>query len=610
MTIKTRNKYLSAATDTFNIFAGSFISTRNNIAPNVPTAKKAVFKVLSTLVHENTNIPARYIAATVDDAIHQHKFSRTFAHSKAISRGIDSIKFEELMRRLSDLSGRSTFLDSIISEIYSLGAGVCNSNHIAIAFLMSVGHCHTVFTTNFDTAIENACQLIGYSPRIVTPDHFPLTRDDDLKSAIVKLHGCANRGHVIANSTAFRRLQELEHFSTLTPLIERMPCLFFGYSGSGDVDIAPHLRKSSSPDKLIWSNHRDVGNPFSGGQTAIMDLLSDNPDKNYLIALAIKFGWEVTEGLPGSNVDDRLTNFVRREGGAIYATDALLDLSGLYCPEMHALYWFANNRRNHLRDDLCFTKDPRMLAIPLNDECRREIAQYAGVPLYQKVWSAFIEWRLGDSSMALAALRNVLEATDDNSELNRYALVRAAEIALGIIAETLWLRSGPGTSLNVAESECVKIVGDLSSRSWWGMVETIDRQVKREKRLAEIVYCTSGDLTDARQEMRRLLGLCSDLQLYGELIGVVHSAWLIDRDLGDEFDATRREVTIPTDELAANWKKDISHRRYNYIGGRMLLWGTERLVPRFGELPFAAWQRFCGNRVVKEFNDWRSRTGI
>lgn len=208
MVIASKQDFLRASTNQFNIFAGSAISIMGSIAPSVPTARSAIFDALKAELDGSNLLAARYVADYVTTALGGLTLEeRTYLSPKEVVTSLKKLKFEELMRRLSDLSGDPNFLDSIIRAMYSVQPGSFNANHLAIAHLLSAGHCNTVYTTNFDNAIENACQHLGFEPRIILPDSMMFPSAKQLRGVIVKLHGCAKFGQVIANSTVLSPLK-------------------------------------------------------------------------------------------------------------------------------------------------------------------------------------------------------------------------------------------------------------------------------------------------------------------------------------------------------------------------------------------------------------------
>jgi len=597
MTISNVTDLASFSGTQFIVFAGSYVSKLGEIAPTVPEIRKDIFLQLEQIILANpADRAAAYIGNLVASALRGNILTALGLSSKAICNAIDALKFEELLRRMQDLNGDVNFLDRFIAASYLVPAGSYNENHAAIAGLLRSGHCYCVLTTNFDTGIENACTASGFAPPVLTLKDLKNTSPANLRGAIIKLHGCANRKDIVANSTDLLRLADRAAFSIVEALATSHKCITFGYSGVGDIDIALHLRKAPA-GQIAWSNYRLGKNPFPGSTFVRCDLKETDPNSNLLIALAEKHGTVITKGTPPPSYSPRVHNFFLHDCDYDFAREAMLDLAGHYYPRIHLAYWFASGRRNLISTKRYYVKDPRLLGIPLNAECRGELLQYTSFDAnYARLWNAFIDWRLGNDRVALETVREVLlstiKATDDAS---RSLVIRACEIAFGIGAEGLWLRKGQRQSRFAKElAPVTAIVNSLEREIWFSEHEPVDIRIKREKRRAEIEYCLSRDKHKAISKISLMFDTARDLELWSHLPEIVNSARLIDKVSGDnleskiaEAECELKRAPIPNRFTLATKKKRFAHKLYHLpLVGRLLYRLIEKWAERMAEIVY------------------------
>jgi SIR2-like domain len=602
--IRNNAEFHQSVGDRFTLFCGSYISAMNRFAPTVDVVRKGLLEALRTRLSAGPDVAARFVASEVMKCVNMGERKATFIEPSAVRMAINKIKFEELIRHLANLHHDIQFTDNLISSIFGSGKQGFNENHHAIAILLQLGVCQNVITTNFDTGIENACRYIGFVPVVITQRH--LHMDLPTHGVIYKLHGCADKGNVIANSTLLYRMFETEAYKTLGRMIGERPCIFLGYSGVGDIDIAPYFRRSKIINQLIWTNYVSTGNPFHGSKTAVGDLLCHAHDKNLLLSLAHSVGVRECVAEPSADYRPVLDKFLFANVDPLYAVDAFLDLAGLYNPDIHAAYWYARGRSNFIRSERAMEKEPRMLAIPLNGECKLELAQYGKNSLLDRVWRPFIEWRIGDNIKALAMLHPLLRIRFGTRDEKR-AVVKALNISLGILVEMLWctpLRKRP--SLIESSGELRLACRELPNESWWVEAEGVDEMVNRRKKMIELEFHESGNCAFAENNISKLFYLCMDLELFNQAITIIHTSWLINRSLGNRLYAESNKgggMGIPSAMLISVRKKNFSHRYYNsVIFGRWLFIFSERGLPRLAEFVWA-WQfRRMGKLVLAELS--------
>lgn len=87
-----------------------------------------------------------------------------------------------------------------------------------------------------------------------------LPRDIGGAAKLFKLHGCVSRQEYITTLNAIASRETYEQSGFLERAFSDRPCLVVGYSGLGDTDLFPHLRKASiSGANFVWVDRQDVG---------------------------------------------------------------------------------------------------------------------------------------------------------------------------------------------------------------------------------------------------------------------------------------------------------------------------------------------------------------
>ncbi len=143
-----------------------------------------------------------------------------------------------------------------LEPILTFSKAVPNANHIALAGLLYTKQVRAVFTTNFDTLIEQAYALLrpSDSKRVLkvykTLEDFSSARG--FPRGLYKLHGCITEPNSIVTSLddVGRRAVQQKYNSFKTAL-KRYVVLFIGYRGA-DLDIFGSLATSACR-RIIWN---------------------------------------------------------------------------------------------------------------------------------------------------------------------------------------------------------------------------------------------------------------------------------------------------------------------------------------------------------------------
>lgn len=203
-------------------------------------------------------------------------------------------KFESFIFSLQSTIGKGQ-VDDLFASIFSSVGEEYNNNHSALAFLLRKRNCLAALTTNFDNQVE-LC-LPGLKTYIYPkrPKHIPTARS---RPIYVKLHGDASTRTYIATSPQLSYARSIDTYAFIEDLLRDQVVLVLGYSGTGDIDIAPHLGKTEKT--LIWGDY--ILDIKKGGRLNQMNLLCDlslsDPGKekdgrrNLLLELATSYGWK------------------------------------------------------------------------------------------------------------------------------------------------------------------------------------------------------------------------------------------------------------------------------------------------------------------------------
>lgn len=177
----------------------------------------------------------------------------------------DFLRFEGLLMHVQES------FDPALQVLYGFGASVA-SNPIHKFLACMIIHGNSVFTTNFDSLIEDALLCAGISREKV----FPVIHDTDWESEsesdryrVYKLHGslfdvhwethCAESLQAtltqIAQNKSELFLLEPWKQEVMEPHLRRFDLVVLGYSGLDDFDVLPTLWSIHSDRRILWVSH-------------------------------------------------------------------------------------------------------------------------------------------------------------------------------------------------------------------------------------------------------------------------------------------------------------------------------------------------------------------
>src|SRR5258706_5012262 len=269
--------------DHFVILFGSAIS--GVMEPKLPM----IYDVMDTFLEQAS---ARLYAGSYQEKV-------IAGYARELVRGyhkplLRQTKFENFIFDLQAAIGKDQ-VDDLFVHVFSCSGKQYNNNHSALAFLLRKRNCLAALTTNFDNQVE-LC-LPGLKTYIYPkrPQHIPAARN---RPIYVKLHGDAPTRTYVATSPQLSQARSIDTYAFIEDLLRDQVVLVLGYSGTGDIDIAPHLGKTEK--LLIWGDLTPgitkTGHP---NQTNLLcDLsLSDlgrekDGRRNLWLELAASYGWK------------------------------------------------------------------------------------------------------------------------------------------------------------------------------------------------------------------------------------------------------------------------------------------------------------------------------
>jgi len=214
-------------------FAGSGIS----YASNIPSANMILKNTTKTF------FPQSVSANNVEEIV----------------KNIQPEVFYELLISLTD-SIHSLDLWQSVMEAKQLEFGnICAASivHLFIA-KYSFKHNKPIFTTNFDTMFENACNHLGIPFYLYLPNDKPPTTQDEL--AICKLHGTVqDKNEAFSPESLWTTMTAITKVNQpwidfLSEYMNSDHICIVGYSGK-DIDIFPYIKNASENSKEpYWIN--------------------------------------------------------------------------------------------------------------------------------------------------------------------------------------------------------------------------------------------------------------------------------------------------------------------------------------------------------------------
>jgi len=203
-------------------------------------------------------------------------------------------KFENFIFDLQTAVGKDQ-VDDLFMRVFSCAGKQYNNNHSALAFLLRKRNCLAALTTNFDNQVELCLPNLKTYIYPKRPQHIPAARN---RPIYVKLHGDAPTRTYVATSPQLSQARSIDTYSFMEDLLRDQVVLVLGYSGTGDIDIAPHLGKTEK--LLIWGDYTvDITKAGHPNQTNLLcDLSLSDPGRekdgrrNLLLDLAASYGWK------------------------------------------------------------------------------------------------------------------------------------------------------------------------------------------------------------------------------------------------------------------------------------------------------------------------------
>lgn len=260
----------------FVLLVGSAVSGVNS--PHVPMALRIMKEILLRA------------ARALEKGTYAEKLLAQYALSLCNGSRLPLLKttkFEEFLWQIEIAAGRDA-LDELLAPIYVCDDGEYGPNQQAIGWLLHKRVCLACLTTNFDNSIELASPTLKVLHHPNYPKSLPSPNDSPV---LLKLHGDAQRRNCVATSRAMSNAKRLASHGFLRDLLAGQTVLVLGYSGTGDVDISPHL--ASAGATYVWGV-KDKGSlvpPFVKCR-AICDLGAVHSEANLLLGLAELHGWQ------------------------------------------------------------------------------------------------------------------------------------------------------------------------------------------------------------------------------------------------------------------------------------------------------------------------------
>lgn len=485
--------------DEFILFCGSAVSgpwpgrpSGETFLPMVGDVTSEFFKILAEIL-EGGDYYERVAAG----------YARLLAAGKYehIRRGT---KFEEFVFRLEERLG-ATLVKSFLRALFLCDEGQYTANHSAIAYLLREGKAAACLTTNFDNAVEQALPALR---TCVDPEPLSACVGGPL---LLKLHGDVVRGTYVATTRALYSAEEEGRFGYIESLLAGKAVLVAGYSGAGDIDIAPHFRRVRGA-KLVWTVYSGAP-PDMATHFARYSLGSDDPADNWLLGLATGYGWTGSGGARSPDWKARLRRWFE---------DAPRELLPKTVEDV--LAWKASWSVIHMTQVRGWVKDDAGIRRSAEDywdegHAHLQTANYlpakesfdrAGAALRNQPrlvrWKGFTEWRLGRLREAINTLAPVALKPPPDSPHRQY------------VAECMrtYLEAGRDLIRGAKGSKRESLFGELSLGRVMDNLSTL-RQDSTESELwtkatiMEIKFLMGQGVRV--EELEDIYAKCRDLQL-------------------------------------------------------------------------------------------------
>ncbi len=417
------------------IVAGSAVSLLDKVAPGVGGFIDELLRGLAAACDDsNFRNGAKWFSALTRAVVDQCG-ELVEVRSRLVERLLKNykrlLKFEEVLR-LAELCGIDS--QELVTAAYSISS--FNLNHAALAYLAMTGR-YEILTTNFDNGIELAGNL---EVDLIRPSE----KRDPNRHAVVKMHGCARLRSIVATTSMLLTAHGAKRYKFLEKLCEGRTVYLFGYSGRGDVDIAPHLSAAATKSKkMLWFNHRLEKPPFERAEFRLCNLKAHEPQANLLLQLAVSEGWIIPDALLGAKwcsrplrevlggiPSDRAARFLAQIWGSVdsqlHLAHYLLDFK--LCEDPTARNQFVSWYVDSLTD-----LPPSRTGDNVEVLCMARATRAVDATFATR-WEAFGHWRMGNFTLAQEKISRIL-AEGGGKAQDR---LHSASLGLGMVSESLW----------------------------------------------------------------------------------------------------------------------------------------------------------------------------
>jgi len=269
--------------DHFVILFGSAVS--GVMEPKLPM----IYDVMDTFLEQAS---ARLYAGSYQEKV-------VAGYARELVRGyhkplLRQTKFENFIFDLQASVGKDQ-VDDLFVRVFSCTGKQYNNNHSALAFLLRKRNCLAALTTNFDNQVELCLPNLKTYIYPKRPKHIPAARN---RPIYIKLHGDAPTRTYVATSPQLSQARSIDTYAFIEDLLLDQVVLVLGYSGTGDIDIAPHLGRVEK--LLIWGDYTvdttKAGHPNRINLLCDLSLSDPGREKdgrrNVLLDLATSYGWK------------------------------------------------------------------------------------------------------------------------------------------------------------------------------------------------------------------------------------------------------------------------------------------------------------------------------
>lgn len=281
----------------FVLLVGSAVSGANT--PELP------------MVHEVLEGIIERVANRLNEGSYSDRILAKYAFSLIkgrYARILKTTKFEEFLWRIEKVMDRLG-RDDLLAKLYVCDKNEFGPNHSAITTLLKHGKCTACLTTNFDNALERSEENLDVRCH---PEHPEELSDLNQPPILLKLHGDASKKNCVATSPVLYEARQLEEHRYLRELLAGKTVFVVGYSGFGDVDISPHLAYAARERKtnFIWGvRNAKKRAPDFAKYKAVLDLGSLDTNKNMLLNLAARCGWQANGSSKAHQWKDELNEW-------------------------------------------------------------------------------------------------------------------------------------------------------------------------------------------------------------------------------------------------------------------------------------------------------------